>query len=118
MAMEFATMELALAQEDSEAFIQAWAAAREITLDDDTFIRARIQLMLGRYRATQNEWNDAARELEQAGKAFATMSATFWQQRAKSELRDISPNVPGYAHRTTQIRPPIRPDSSEQSSAS
>jgi tetratricopeptide (TPR) repeat protein len=118
MATEFAAMELALAQEDGAAFMAAWQAARAIELEDDTFLRARIQLMLASFRAFESDWNDAARELELASKAFATMSATFWQNRAKNMLRDIAPNVPGYSHRTTQIRPPINPDSSEQSPTS
>ena len=114
LATEFATMELALAQEDGETFMRAWGAARDVSMDDDAFIRARIQLMLGCYRASQHEWNDAARELEQAGKVFAKMSATFWQARAKSFLNEIAPNVPGYSHRTTQLRSPFKPDSTEE----
>jgi len=91
-------LEVALVKEANEDFDKIWNTIREIPASPaHVFVRAQIGLLVGHSKAARQEWNNAAREFEQAAKAFTQLGAVYWRGKARAALKEIAPHAPGYS---------------------
>lgn len=83
-------MEILLAKGDMEAFVKAYGLTRDINpTPGDELVRARLNLLIGRYRLNQENWNMAAVEVEKAYRIFTRLGASYWLPEARDLLREI-----------------------------
>ncbi|MBZ0306264.1 MAG: ATP-binding protein, partial [Anaerolineae bacterium] len=83
-------MEILLAQDEMDAFMKAYSLTRDINpTPGDELVRARLNLLIGRYRLKQENWNMAAVEVEKAYRTFTRLGASYWLPEARDLLREI-----------------------------
>lgn len=83
-------MEVALAQGDLEGFVHAYGLTRDLgPVSGDDLVRARLNLLVGRYRLMQENWNMAAVEVEKAFRTFTRLGASFWLPETRDLLHEI-----------------------------
>ncbi len=84
-------MEILLGNGQIEAFVRVYNLTRDIgETPGDDLTRARLHLLVGRYRMSQENWNMAAVEVEKAYRRLKNMGATYWLEEARELLREIN----------------------------
>lgn len=84
-------MDILLATHQIEGFVKVYNMTRDIgTAPGDELVRARLHLLVGRYRLLQDNPNMAAVEVEKAYRQLSRMGAAYWLDEARELLREIN----------------------------